>query len=333
MRKLFNRKYNKKEKSGILNRFFSPYVTFSVEDCDVNLLNRLREFKLKRINVVGDTLGFCVPLLNKKRVEQILQNRTYTVSEGKSIATTLSFVYTNLSLVICFVVVVGALLVLNNMIFRIQIQGLDRDEGEKLSAFLTENNVRSLTRKSRINDGLATAISSNFDFIAHTSMYIRGNTLVVSVHRTETPPMPSMVDIVSTHNAIITEMMVISGIAQVEIGQAVTAGQVLVAAQLQVGVTQGEPDDWGRPTFTPNTVPGYAMAIIRGRVSDSRAIIVQTEQEKDAAIVTLKHQIERDNDGINFDEITHFITQLEGGNFAVEVVASRVIDLVHFATE
>ena len=303
-------------------------MTFCVEDCDTNLLNRLREFKPKRISIKESTLGFCVPLLNKKRVEQILRNRTYTVTEHNTVATTLSFLHANLSLVLCFVVVVVALLGFNSLIFRIQIQGLERGEREQVSVFLRENNVRALTRKRQIGDEISGAVTANFDFIAHTSMFVRGNSLVVAVHRTETPPLPPMVDIVSSFDAIVTEMFIMSGIAQVEIGQAVQAGQVLVSAQIQIGVTPGEPDDWGRPTFTPITVPGYAMAIIRGRVSDSRAMIVQNENEKDMAVQTLTYQIKQANKGVEFDEVQSFVTQLSGGGFAVEVVASRVVDLV-----
>ncbi|MCL2756275.1 MAG: sporulation protein YqfD [Firmicutes bacterium] len=312
-----------------IRNFFAPHVTFTIQDCDINLLNRLREFRPKRISFANGTLCLNVPLLYKKRVQQIVRNMTYTITEQKSIVSTFSFLYVNIGLIACFAVMIVALSIFNMFVFRIQIQGIDGQESAELRAFLRDNNVNSFTRKGRVNQGISTKITSNFDFIAHTSTYIRGNTMVISVHRTQTPPLPPMTDLVSSHDAIITEILVLSGIAQVDLGDAVVVGQILVSAALQIGVEPGEPDDWGRPTFTKITVPGYATALIRGRVSHSRTTTIQDQSQKDAASAQLLSQIKSQTNAIEFESVNTFINPLPDGTFSVEVVASKIIDLVN----
>jgi len=169
---------------------------------------------------------------------------------------------------------------------------------------------------------------ANFDFISHATISGRGTSIFVSIYRTNTPKATSTNDLVSRYDAVVTQINVFGGMAVASVGQPVRAGEVLVRAAFQVGVEVGEPDDWGRPTYTPITQPTTASAVVFGRVSHSRATVVQGEVNIPNATVVLMAQIMNDNNIIDYEATQTFTTPIGDGAYIIEVVVSVIRNLL-----
>ncbi|MCL2570632.1 MAG: sporulation protein YqfD [Firmicutes bacterium] len=312
-----------------IKNFLCGKVTFHVENVDATFLNRLRQYSPKEIIYTGELLKFSVALIHKKNVTQILKNHTHTQKHNANIFRTFEFCCNRPLLVFgvlfCFIFVT----LLSGFIFRIEINGLEKDEVIQVQSFLYDNGIRRLRWKHNTDTGnLSTAIIQNFDFITHTNVQIRGTTLQINIHRTPTPPPAPVTNLVSLYDAVITQITVLSGIAQVSIGDTVRTGQTLVLAQFQIGVQVGEPDEYGYLTYTQITHPTTAVALIRGKVSHSKSTIIQNESQRASAEQNLFAQIVSQLGTQDFDEKNVYISQLADLSFVVEMVVSRVVDLI-----
>jgi len=168
----------------------------------------------------------------------------------------------------------------------------------------------------------------SFDFVAHASHQIRGGRLLINVHAVQIPPVVPTENLVAAHNAVVTEIVVMSGTPRVSVGDAVVAGQVLVEAAFQIGTTVGEMDEYGFFTYAPVMKGTTAVAIVRGRVSDSRSAVVATSDEADATAAQLEEELRGANPHVVFDDMNVFVRTFDG-QFVVEVVGSWTVDLVH----
>jgi len=257
----------------------------------------------------------------------MIANHTFTVTPHKSFLDIASFIHSNFALVCCLFIVASSLLVFNGLVFRVRVVGLESHERQQVMTFLSDNGVRRMTWKRSHSNQVATTLVQEFDFIAHASMNISGSSLILNVYRTKMPPGVSTSDLVSLYDAVITHVTVLSGISQVTPGDQVRTGDVLVSAAMQVGVEVGEPDEYGRNTYKPVLAPGTAIAIVRGEVSFSAAIIAATAQEVETLTnqvyisLLLQHGFETS------DQRELFKTPLPDGTTSVEVVIRRNVVL------
>jgi len=253
----------------------SGQTRFRVYDIDIVVLNRLRSFKLRKIRATNGGFTFYAPLAYKSRLSSILKNYTFTCHDEPSLPKLAEFFNARMALVASICVCLVLFTLLNLFVFRIRVDGLDGDELRQVQTFLNQNRITSNSRKSTVrNANITTQLMTEFDFVAHATAQIRGNTFVINIHRAWMPPIPEMVDIVSLHDAVITQIIVLSGTPMVAIGDAVTIGQILVAATYQTGVEVGEMDEYGRLTYKPIMGQTYAVAIIKGLVADVEVSLI-----------------------------------------------------------
>ncbi|MCL2846098.1 MAG: sporulation protein YqfD [Firmicutes bacterium] len=306
-----------------MKRFFNPSVRFTVHDADPTLLNRIREFGPKDIAIDDSKISFSIHHIHKRKVSQIVRNYGPEVVVKGSILTPVAYLYSNrrLAALLCVAVIVFALL--NTMVFRIEVIGVEGDEQNQVRQVLDDNGIRTLTRRSVHRDSdAALALMESLEFVAHASTRIRGNTLQVLVHRTPVPPPLPTTDLVSSFDAVVTQVVVLSGTAMVRVGDPVRVGQTLISATFQVGTTVGPMDEFGFFTYIPITAPTTALGIVQGRVSTSLAMMVNSPEEVTVAEAALRSQITGE-----WTDFAAHTTEIPGG-IIVEVVGSRITDLV-----
>jgi len=310
-----------------LNKFLIPTVTFTIENVGATILNKLSKFNIKNVKFNDDILSFDVSLLYRKKIERLIANQTFKVNAYGNAMNIIGFFYSNLAFVGCLVVMIVALFIFDGLVFRVRVEGLLHEEREQVIGFLHDNGVRNLTWKRRHTQDIAIRLSQEFEFIAHSNMVLRGSTLIFNVYRAVIPPGASKTDIKSNHDAVITSMMIMSGIPKVKIGDIVNVGQVLVEAAFQIGVEVGEPDEFGQNTYTPITHPGVAIAEIFGEVSFSMSRVVSNTSEADtnANEIYLELLLEHGFDDGDIRQV--FIQSLPDGGYSVEVVIRRIIKL------
>jgi len=211
-------------------RLLPGSVKFSVQDEGVNLLNRLRKFDLYDVTVGESGLTFSTPLGNKSAIKQIIGKRTHTAVDSNNIFSVANFLYTRAALVMTAVICLTAFIVLDQFAFRVRLNGLEGTEYSQVSAFLNERGVNRFVPKRVAKDGdLAFELVNRFDFVAHANISVRGSTITVQIHRADNVAGDIQTgDIVSTHDGVIAEIIVFSGTANVQRGDVVTVGEVLV---------------------------------------------------------------------------------------------------------
>ncbi|MDR0462116.1 MAG: sporulation protein YqfD [Christensenellaceae bacterium] len=207
------------------------HVRFDLQDGDIKTLNRLCKFGLYDVEVFDDnSMRFCVPLMHKSDVKRVLGKRTYTIRERNNVLTLLNFFYSRVSLVVTAIVCIISFIVFDQFVFRVSLQGLAGDEYSQVKAYLDTHGVKTLTPKRTVrNPNLAHDIVAQFPFVASSSIYVQGSKVIVSVHRADNmvPQIP-LVDIVSTHDGVIGDIVVFSGVAAVTVGDVVRKGDLLV---------------------------------------------------------------------------------------------------------
>ena len=308
-------------------KFFLPTLTFEIENASSSILNKLSDFNIKNVKTKEDGLVFDVPLIYKRRVEKVLGNQSFIIKRHRNIIDVISFFYSNSIFVGCLVFMIIVLTIMNGLVFRINIQGLEGEEKLQVIQFLRDNGVRNLTWRRSHSRELATQLIQEFDFIVHSNMSARGTTLVFNIYRASTPPGASRTDIISMHDAVITSLIVISGIPRVQIGDIVRVRQVLVEASFQIGVEVGEMDEYGNWTYSPITHPGVAIAQIHGEISFSRSSVTSSENSAMEHAEALYKELILNYGFDENDERDMFITRLDDGTYSTEVVIRRNVIL------
>ena len=304
-----------------------PRAIFNIEQCDINLLNRLREYSPRRVSVGDDgSMRLSVPLRFRAQVRWVLRNHTFTVDVPANVVQPLGFMWLNIGFVACMAVMVCALVVMQGFVFRVTVEGVDGKQHAAVMAHLDEIGITGISRRGHIRDvGVDMALMERFDFVAHASSSIRGGRLVIGIHVATPPPIVPRQNLVAVRDAVVTEIVVVSGTPRVNVGDVVRAGAVLVEAAFQIGVEVGQMDEFGFFTYRPIMKETTAVAMVRGRVSESRSVVVATQDEVEAAAKELERELRTANPDI--EEINVFGRTLNGQH-VVEVVGTWTVVLI-----
>jgi len=301
-------------------------VEVKIFNADTTILNKLKHLGLRNITVCDSKISFITSILRQGQIKQILRNHDHQITKQKSFLDVFSFLYSRLALVACLIVAICAFSVLNNFVFRIDIQGVDTDQARDVSLFLQESGVRPLTLKARYrHTDFSPMLISQFPFIAHASTQIRGTRLVFNIYQAPNPPELPYINIVARFDSVIEEIIVLSGTQVVNTGQVVRSGQILVRAARQVGdFEDGTTDEMGRPIMTPVEIPTHALAIITGRVVASASITVESKSEVLIATTSLISEIQANHFGVTFIYMESFVT----GNTVEVTLSTGTISLI-----
>ena len=297
--------------------FFKGKVTFAVGDADTRIVNKLRKFRLSGVTLRDGCLRFSVTLAHKNDVIRTLGKKTYTATENANIFKFINVFYVRPIFAFSLVAAMCALTLFNNFVFSVRVTGLTGTEQTQVTRFLADHGIKKFTPKSAENAAqTARTIVAEFDFVAHANAQIIGSALIFNIYRAEVAATPTLhTDLISTHDAVVSEVIVISGTSHVTPGDVVRKGETLVLAQYQ----QGE------GIFKPTR----AVARIMGDVKYSKSAVTFNLGEITALGDALIAQIVAET-GIaveNFTRTERFIVPISKTAAAVEIVATLTLDI------
>jgi len=215
---------------GALALFFIGSVRFRIDDEGIGLLNRLKKYKLRDIEMYEGGVAFSVNLVHKSAIKRFLGRKPYThVDNGNAVAV-MNFFYARAVLVIAVCCSVVAFGITEQFAFRVNLEGVSGKERTQVLAYMQERGLCGITSKSMARDkGLAVEIVKRFDFLADAHISLRASTITVAVHRAENiAGKIANADIVATHDGVVADIIVFSGTANVSNGDVVRVGDVLV---------------------------------------------------------------------------------------------------------
>jgi len=269
-----------------VKRFFEGCATFEVEGCDFLILNRLRQYGISNVCVDVNRLRFTVPLKFVSRVKLVLSKQKYSVRINKNLFFLLNVLYTRVFLTAAMALCVVAFFVLNSLVFNIRIIGVEGQQAHEIAAFVKARGAKPLAKKS---GGRAAAIAGEiigrFDYVAHASCKIVGNTLIFNVYSVSVPGEGENRDLVATEDAVVTNIVAASGRALVMAGDAVRKGQVLIKGERQVGGIDVGRDEFGKLIQEPIYAACRAVGIVYADVKYSEFGLNTTADELLAKII------------------------------------------------
>ncbi|MGI6151124.1 MAG: sporulation protein YqfD [Christensenellales bacterium] len=176
------------------------------------------------------------------------------------------------------------LYLLSGFIWRIDVSGcLNTDEQQVIEALKDEGVTEGTPVKSIDHSGLGDRLILRTKGLAWVGVTIEGTRLLVEVVE-ETPPPEALddstpADIVATKKAMIASIFVYEGVAQVQEGQTVNPGQLLVSGAL--------PHAEGQFVRARADIVGRVWYTGRAFVSDETSEFVRTGRVQEATVIEI----------------------------------------------
>lgn len=115
----------------------------------------------------------------------------------------------------------------NNRLVNIQINGLSSVSKNDICDTLSENNVKLMSKTNFNTSNIENILTETYNF-SLVSAITKGNTLIINIKEELDEIQDEFIDIVSDYNMVIKDIEVYSGTANVNVGDIVYAGDVLV---------------------------------------------------------------------------------------------------------
>ena len=158
----------------------------------------------------------------------------------------------------------------SQMILRIRVEGAGKDEPQVRRVLRQEDVYPGRLKRGISLDGLRAALAHRLPDLSYTGAYFAGSTLILDCHEAvqgeNLLPAGSGMDIVAAKSGIVSRIWASSGTPQVESGQAVHKGQVLIA-----GYERGEKG---------TQIPVQAQGIVLARLyvsGEAKVSLMQTD--------------------------------------------------------
>jgi hypothetical protein len=283
-----------------VKKFFEGTARFNVEQCDYSILNRLRQYEVRDVSVDVNRLRFTVPLRYVSHVKLVLSRQKYSMKMNKNLFGLLNVFYTRGFLTVATVLCIIAFFILNNFVFNVRVIGVEGQRAREISEFVNGLGARPLTQKSGGRAAeIAGEIVKGFDYVAHASGKIVGNTLIFNVYSVTVAGKNGTGDIIAAADAVVTNIVVASGRALIKPGDIVRKGQVLIKGERQVGGIDVGLDEFGKLIQEPVYAACRAVGTVYADVKYSEFGLNTTADELLAKIVA--------RTGIqNFDKVESF---------------------------
>ena len=242
---------------------------------------------MQDVRISEESLQFTVPLRFMAQVKMVVGRYQYSVKVNKNFFGLLDVFYSRLALSVAVLVAVVAFFVLSGFIFNVKVIGVEGEQQSEISEFVRLRGIRPLVHKSNKQAFvIAGEIVGNFDYVAHASSKIVGNTLIFSVYSVALPNSTSQSsDIVATASGVVTNVIVASGRPLVKVGDIVHEGQILIKGERQVGAIDVGRDEFGKLVQEGVYAPCKAVGEIRADVKYSEYGSNTTVEELLAKIV------------------------------------------------
>lgn len=193
------------------------------EAIEVCLLKK-QEYNIFFIQIKQKDVKSFIKIASELNYRLIEENSTILLNSKKSIIKNLSFFIT--------VVLLGIILVFScNMVYKIEIYGLETLSPQQVVKVLNDNNIKVFKTKSSYNlDNIELLLKSSLDKISFASAIIKGNTMIINVNEkiNNDEYIYDYQPIVAPYDCIIKNINLKSGTVVVEKGQTVKKGQEIV---------------------------------------------------------------------------------------------------------
>ena len=182
-----------------------------------------------------NSISFSVNKKDAKRVEKLLEKKYVKINNKneKGPFTNLKKSVLRIGIIIPIFIFLSLILVLNNFVFRLEIQGITNVNKQEIINVLKEENLYGFIPKSDINLSDLENEIQKLDKVSLVSAVIKGNTLIINikekVYNSEYEDKDNFKPILALKSGIITEITVVQGTPLVKVGQTVQKGQELVA--------------------------------------------------------------------------------------------------------
>lgn len=216
-------------------------INFAVEG--VNLDRLLRQINSNNIDLFNltrskDKLYFSVKWHSKQKIVDLLDKQcyNYTITGSSGVKSYVNAIKNNFLIYVFAFVLIISCVILNGFVWHIDIYcDKDVDLVQQANAVLSSYNVKVGAPSSRVNlDNLESKLVYQLENVVFAVVKLSGGRLSVMLYIQEDSPILeySVVDdLVAVSDAIIERIVVISGTAQVKVGDAVIAGQILIKGE------------------------------------------------------------------------------------------------------
>lgn len=173
---------------------------------------------------------------NKNYVVKYLTERKFEIKSIKyrGFCGTLDFFKHRVGIIIGIFVLISFLIVMNNFLFNIQINGCEKISSDEIVNLLNENGYKNFTNLNSVDTKkIEKLVLDNFSQISMCSAIVRGNSIVINVKEKilneEYENLGKLSPLLATQNGLITEIDLIQGTVLVKVGDIVKVGDPLVA--------------------------------------------------------------------------------------------------------
>ncbi len=190
-----------------------------------------KDFSISKIERINEKeVCFSCGFTEHKKLEKVLKDKNIEVLsvEHSGLLSNFSKVASSIGLVFAIVVIAVFLAVQSQFVWQYEILGTEKLDKNSVVTFINSNFNR---KKSKLETRqVEIALLNNFDEISFVSCIIKGQTLVVNIKEKLLPNemYGKFKPIVSTKDAKITKIELISGTLNVKVGDIVKCGDVLV---------------------------------------------------------------------------------------------------------
>ncbi|MEG1527591.1 MAG: sporulation protein YqfD [Clostridia bacterium] len=198
-----------------------------------NLVNNLsRSYKLSIIKRTRKVFDIVVAHKDSKKLVAYLKNKCYNIINIKQIGIVNLWykVKSHIALTICLILLIVSMLVCNNLCLDIHIKYNGKEQEVKY--YLNEYGIKYGSNLASLSiDKLENFLCNKLN-CAYAVVSVRGSRLSVQIVDKTTLDKPTdfnkSFDIIATHSGVITRIVVLSGTAQVKVGDKVSKGQTLI---------------------------------------------------------------------------------------------------------
>lgn len=213
-----------------IKNFITGQVKFEVNGLPQTCLNKLRSFRITNISINNDIISFCVSLVYADAIKKLISNFDYRMYQNYNLFRGVNYLLNHFVLVVAIMVAVSIYFVVDMKIYRIRVQCDDSNLTSAVYERLDQLGVKRYTFKNQLsNNLLALNLVENFDSIAHATVRIAGNTLVVNIVTATNQTTQHKNNFYAQFDAVIKDITVYSGKPMVGVGDVVKKGDLLVA--------------------------------------------------------------------------------------------------------
>ncbi len=141
----------------------------------------------------------------------------------------IDFMFTRFAFVVTFLLCAIVYFFSNLFVWKIDINGLCKIPRQDIIACLAKSNIAIGKSKQNINNSkIEKLLMDNFDNIGLVSAYLYGNSLQINISEKLSLDYLNFKPLVSSFNGIVKEFELVSGTANVNVGDVVRQGEILV---------------------------------------------------------------------------------------------------------